>query len=357
MSETLEFSDVEFLENNSDKYKPLAWVEIITNIQPIENADFLEMGKVSCGNEVVLEKGKYKVGDGCIYVSVDNTLPPDPRWAFLENSKWKIKCKRFRGAWSDGLVLPLSVLSDKVVYQGQDVTSELGAAKIPEKIICTSSKGTIFGRPAGRFPEHTPKTDEDNLYGLKPDRLLEKHRGKLFRASVKIHGSSLTAFYKDGHFGVCSRNLEVKDDEKSDFWRIARQYNLQEKLEARGQNLSIQGEACGGKLNGNIYKFDGFRFYVHNIYDIDAKRHLDQDRMIEVATELGLEVCPEPFPPFILNHTLEELVAMVEKPSVFNPDVPEEGLVFRPVKEEWCDIIKGRLSFKIVSRLFKAKYK
>lgn len=351
-----QIDEKEFLENNSDKYKPLAWVETITEVHPIEDADFLEMGKVSCGNQVVLEKGRYRAGDECVYVSVDNTLPPDPRWAFLENKKWKVRCAKFRGVWSDGLVLPLNVLNSQFAY-GDDVTSDIGAKKIPEKIVGLSSKGSILGKPKGLFPSHTPKTDESNLYGMKPDRLLEKYRGKMFRASVKIHGSSMTAFYKDGYFGVCSRNLEVKDDDSSDFWKIAKAYNLQDKLERYNRNLSIQGEACGGKLNGNIYKFPELRFYVHNIYDIDSKQHLGQDEMIKVATELGLEVCPEPFPPFELNHTLEELVAMAEKPSIFNSDVPEEGLVFRPIEEIWDDINRCRLSFKIVSRVFKAKYK
>ncbi len=361
--------DKEFLENNSDKYKPLAWIETIVDIQPIENADRLEMGRVSCGNEVILEKGVHQVGDEVIYVSVDNMLPPDNRWAFLERDKWKVKCKKMRGSWSDGLVLPKIYVNLKY-DPGTDVTSDLGVTKIPEKIVQEKGGGAIFGRAKGKFPEHSPKTDEENLYSLKPQRLLETHRGRVFWRSVKMHGSSCSMFFirnesleEGGYFGVCSRNLEVQDDDKSEFWKIARKYDIKQKLsnfvlsDPEGFNLTVQGEAVGPKLNGNIYKFPEIRFYVHNIWNIDRKRHLTPKEMIALCDKLGLPYCPGEI--YVLTEPMEKLIEHAEQPSIFNPDAPEEGEVYRLYEDtnDYCDIVKGRLSFKIVSRIFKEKAK
>lgn len=388
MSEMLEITDSDYLENNSEKYKPLAWVEILTEIKEIPGFDNCDMGRVSCGNEVIIHKGEFNVGDEVIYISTDTQLPEDSRWEFLRSSKFRVKCKKMRGAWSDGLVLPLSTIPQQEQFKlsvydcegkngapwlplgrGYDVTSLLGVQKIPERSIGGGSGGgAIFGRAKAKFPAHTPRTDEDNLYGLKPNLLLEKHRGRTFWRSKKLHGSSGTFFFNnssgihDGYFGVCSRNLEVERDEKSEFWKAAIKYNVESKLDdfvmkQGGFNISVQGEVCGPKLNGNIYNFPEIRFFVHNIYNQDERRHLTAKEMVELCDKLGLEHCPGEV--VVLDHTMEQMVELAEQPSVFNLNVPEEGEVWRlwDDRNDYCDIIKGRLSFKIVSREFKNMYK
>lgn len=382
MSEVVsaDFSESEFNENNTDKYRPLAWVEILTQIHSIDGADSIDMAKTSTGNEVIVKKGEFNPGDECIYVTTDTFLPEDNRWEFLRINKFKVKCKKIRGAWSDGLILPLSIIPESVkmahnAYDGScmtkpllpfgpgyDLTNILGVKKIPEKAIPNGSGGIFFGKAAGKFPIHTPKTDEDNLAGLKPHKLLEAHKGKIFRKSIKLHGSSCSLFLVNNEFGVCSRNLQVKDSDNGLFWQAAKKYEIENKLRNFRENdpdsfdLTVQGEICGPKLNGNIYNFTEIRFFVHNIYNVDKKQHLTQKEMVALAEKLNLEVCPGEI--FVLDHTLEQLVEMVEKPSIYNKSVPEEGCVFRLWdSNEYCDIVKGRLSFKIVSRLFKEKYK
>ena len=58
----------------------------------------------------------------------------------------------------------------------------------------------------------------------------------------------------------------------------------------------------------------------------------------------------------VLNHTVDELVAFSEGTSVLNPKVQREGVVLRPLVEEYDEDIGGRLSFKAINPKFLLKY-
>ena len=58
----------------------------------------------------------------------------------------------------------------------------------------------------------------------------------------------------------------------------------------------------------------------------------------------------------VLNHTVDELVAFSEGTSLLNPKVQREGIVLRPLAEEYDDVIGGRLSFKAINPKFLLKY-
>ena len=58
----------------------------------------------------------------------------------------------------------------------------------------------------------------------------------------------------------------------------------------------------------------------------------------------------------VLDHTVDELVALAEGTSVLNPKTQREGVVLRPLAEEYDEDIGGRLSFKAVNPKFLLKY-
>lgn len=58
----------------------------------------------------------------------------------------------------------------------------------------------------------------------------------------------------------------------------------------------------------------------------------------------------------LLNHTVDELVAYSEGMSVLNPKTQREGVVLRPLSEEYDEDIGGRLSFKVINPKFLLKY-
>jgi len=68
--------------------RKLASIRKITNIQPIPNADAIEVVSVD-GWNVVTKKGEFKIGDLCIYCEIDSFLPILPEFEFLRKSSYK----------------------------------------------------------------------------------------------------------------------------------------------------------------------------------------------------------------------------------------------------------------------------
>ena len=74
-----------------------------------------------------------------------------------------------------------------------------------------------------------------------------------------------------------------------------------------------------------------------------------------VLSDLQLESVPQ-LGTLMLNHTVDELVAFSEGVSQLNPKIQREGVVLRPLAEEYDEDIGGRLSFKVINPRFLLKY-
>ena len=203
--------------------------------------------------------------------------------------------------------------------EGADVTdlprrAEVGAA-IPVG---------MGGKVKGGFPGFLPKTDETRVQVLEP--VLQRHRGKTFYVTEKLDGTSFTAFLRQGDFGICSRNLWMDEaDESNILVRVARSLKLEEKLrqasERLGHDLAIQAEVIGPGIQKNKYGLKAVTLRVFNVLNVDAYRLLDHGPMLETLGELGLESVPQ-LGTIVLNHTVDELVALSEGASVLNPQDP-----------------------------------
>lgn len=71
------------------------------------NADSLSMTDVHDGYPVVFRTGEFKEGDVAVYVPVDSIVPDDPAYAFLQGKR-RIKARKIRGEYSQGLLLQVS---------------------------------------------------------------------------------------------------------------------------------------------------------------------------------------------------------------------------------------------------------
>ena len=103
------------------------------------------------------------------------------------------------------------------------------------------------------------KTDQPQYYHYSYDLTIEDNHN-YFANGVLVHNCSSTFFVKDGEFGVCSRNLELKETDDNVYWEIARRYELKEKLLGSDmiclpKNVCIQGEIIGPKIQKNKYGF------------------------------------------------------------------------------------------------------
>jgi RNA ligase (TIGR02306 family) len=204
-----------------------------------------------------------------------------------------------------------------------------------------------------------------NCQVLQP--LLDKYNGIRCYYTEKVDGSSYTCFLNNGEFGVCSRNLELKETEDNSLWKLTRKFDIENKLRTIGKNVSLQGEIYGEGIQSNKYKIKGQNIRFFNVFDIDNQKYYNFDEFVNFIESLGLETVPVLSTDFVLTNNIDELVELSKGTSVVNPNAlgPREGIVIRPVVElqdfditilNDFDLINGRVSFKAINPEFLLKY-
>jgi RNA ligase (TIGR02306 family) len=357
--------------------RKLASIQIVKDVRPIVGADAIEVVRIN-NWDVVSKKGEYKVGDFCIYCEIDSFLPIKEEFEFLRKTSYKkmsdgsegfrLRTIRMRNQLSQGLLLPISILEGPdemkigiseqpwgnqlqlgpydnalVIKEGVDVTEMLGIVKYEPPI-----PAELQGKVKGMFPSFIRKTDEERIQNLSSEYENIRLSNKGFYVTEKLDGSSATFYYKDGVFGVCSRNLELLETEGNSFWKVARELNLEKKLKSLGKNICIQGELLGPGVNGNIYKLNKHTLRIFNIYDIDLCKHYTLDVFINTIQNLKLQEIPILDSNFDLPKTIDELLFIADGKSKLNGNIDREGLVIRSVDR--------KISFKVISNKFLLKY-
>ena len=265
-----------------------ASIQKIQKLKIAENSDNLLIAEV-LGWEVVVKKNEFNENDLCIYVEIDSIVPPKPEFDFLKDRHYIVRTIKLRGNLSQGLCLPLSILSkDKAYIEGDDVSEELSILHYEKP--CNAQKAK------GYFPSFLRKTDEVMLQsklGLLKELIKS---GVSFYKSIKEDGSSGTYYFLKGQFGMCSRNLELKIDEletSSDRWSLAcKRYKINEVLSRycleNNRNLAIQGEVFGPGIQNNKMGAMTVDFKVFDIWDIDKGQYVDLDEMLNICKQLNL---------------------------------------------------------------------
>jgi RNA ligase (TIGR02306 family) len=327
--------------------RQLASIQKIRALDPIEGADMILKATV-LGWQLVVKKEDFQVGDLCVYCEIDSIMPPRPEFEFLKPRGMRIKTIRLRGQVSQGICLPLSILPESTpIIEGADVTEILGISKYEPPI-----PASLAGVMKGNFPSFIPKTDETRVQVLQD--LLDKYAGMPCYIAEKLDGSSTTYYWKDGQFGVCSRNLELVESEDNSLWKLARAYDIENKLKALGKNYALQGEIIGEGIQSNKYKMRGQAVYFFNVFDIDAHQFLDFQDFKRVMATLGLNIVPILDSHFELLTDIPKLVKMAAGKSVLHKDAHREGIVIRPLTEKYER--QGRVSFKSINPEFLLKY-
>ena len=355
--------------------RKLASIQKVNAVEPIEGADAIERIRV-LGWYVVVKKGEYKVGDLCIYVEIDSLLPNLPTYSFLKGCQrsdgtYRIKTVKLRGQVSQGICFPLYILFDENNLAdhckdwdwhralalpdedliGSDLTKELGIEKYEPPI-----PACLAGEAKGTRPGDIPRTDEERVQKL--EHVIARHRGLEVYAAEKLDGSSTSVYLKDD-FGVCSRELDLRETDDNTFWQTVRKLDIETKLrsfsQARGgKSFSLQGELVGPGIQKNKLKLKEHMLYFFNVLNITDGRFLDLDEMLEALNEMNLKPVPI-VAKFVLDHSIDQLVEMATRKSVVCPDAEAEGLVIRPLKE-MIDPDLGRLSFKAINPKFLLKH-
>ncbi|MFN4145712.1 MAG: RNA ligase (ATP) [Runella sp.] len=335
--------------------RKLASVQKIKALEPIAEADAIEKAQV-LGWELVVKKGEYQVGDLCVYVEIDSLLPPKPEFEFLRPRQFRIRTVRLRNQISQGICFPLSILPEGfVVEEGADCTEALGIVKYEPPI-----PANLVGLMKGQFPSFIPKTDETRVQVLQA--LLDKYAGEPCYITEKLDGSSVTFYYRDGEFGVCSRNLDLLEDPTSTYWKVAQELEMQQKLASLGGNFALQGELVGEGIQGNKLNLKGQTVYFFNLYDMNKSRYVDFENFDLIIRLLDLKMVPILDQNYTLERSIAALVAKANIKSSINPKIWAEGIVIRPLVEKndrafSSDLANhGRVSFKVINPAFLLKY-
>ena len=337
--------------------RKLATVRKISDIQPIEGADMIELAIVDGWKVVVAKNVGHKVDDMVIYCEIDSFLPIREEFEFLRKTSFKkmgdqegfrLKTIRLRGQVSQGLILPIVVLNppDANIYvtpfEGLDVTEMLDIVKYEPPI-----PSSLAGKVKGLFPSFIRKTDEERVQNLASD--YEKYRaqnklGMKFYVTEKLDGSSATFYVKDEVFSVCSRNLELLETDDNTFWKVARELELEDKLRTLGFNVCLQGELIGEGIQGNPYKIKGQTVRFFNGFNIDTQENIPFLEFTELTQKLGLTTVPILDFDFDLPSSIDDMLEYAESPSNLNSNFGREGVVVRSYDRT--------ISFKSISNQF-----
>jgi RNA ligase (TIGR02306 family) len=337
--------------------RKLATIRKIDNLLPIEGADLIVTAVID-GWTVVVKKNEFNVGDLCVYFEIDSFLPDgNPAWQHLveKHSRTfdgkrghRLRTVRLRGQLSQGFAASTSIVNDDAIFAdmniGLDVSDILGIVKYEAPV-----PAELAGQVRGNFPGFIPKTDQERCQNLGHDIFVENVDSR-YEITMKMDGTSFTAYHRDGETGVCGRNweLQINDDNATNtLVRMFVDSGLQAALLDFGLNYAVQGELMGPAIQGNREAFTAARLFIFDIYDIDGGRYLSPEDRHRVITELWNRGLNRDVVQHVPVMSMGELLKFAEGPSFVHP--VREGLVFK--RED------GGFSFKSISNAFLLKEK
>jgi RNA ligase (TIGR02306 family) len=333
--------------------RKMATIRKINDICPIVGADSIECAVVG-GWTVVIKRGDFAVGDFAVYCEIDSWIPhglapflskgQEPR-EYNGVAGERLRTVKLRGQLSQGLLLPLSIwapkgrpwtLEEEDFEEGQDVSAYLGIQKYEPPV-----PAQLAGEVRGLFPGFIPKTDQERIQNLTVELEEWKDEKLSWEVTEKLDGASMTVYAIDDDSGVCSRNLNLKENPDNSLWSVAIRNNLIAKIRSTGRNLALQGEIVGEGIQGNRYKIRGQEFYLFDIYDIDTGKYLTPTERRDLANTLDIRHTPVLKCNEVLEVcTVKHILKWAEGVSTWG-GMEREGIVFKCNERE--------VSFKAIS--------
>jgi hypothetical protein len=281
-------------------------------ILPHPNADKLEITHVD-GYQIVIGKGSMKTGELAVYIQPDSVVPQTTPFMFLWQGQpvpegdpiglvpekyRRITVRRFRGEYSEGLLLPIedffSELNDPLP-EGTDISSLIGVTHyVPEfdREDTHASTVGLLNSPRRKYPKtakgwfffilfklgfkkaqrslaletgfNYPEYDVDALKNAGRRGFKD---GELVQATEKIHGSNGRYVCVDGVMYAGSRK-QWKQEGSNVWWNVLKQYPEIEFWCRQNPNKVLYGEV-GPTQKGYNYgceKGETF-FFAYDVFD------------------------------------------------------------------------------------------
>lgn len=307
-------------------------------VTPHPNADRLDLCKVK-GWQCVAQKGQYATGDLAIYIPIDSVLPAGLVTTLGVEKMYhkRVRTVKLRGYISQGLLGPIELVGRELAGKshqdivGMDVTDSLGITKYEEPIPVE-----MAGKLLPDEPGMLRYTDIENIKNY-PD-IFSPNDVVIVRE--KIHGSNFRAARLNGTLFVGSHNRNLVRDENNLYWRAAKILDLDNKLE-EGEQVFAEVFGKGvqdldyGCLQGEI-KIVVFDLFKNGQY-------LSNLGFSNIAADRKWTTAP------CIHAGLFSDWKMPARTYIGNPDQIAEGVVIRPVREEWNERLQGRKILKSIS--------
>lgn len=329
--------------------RKMASIRKIDSIRPISGADAIECARVG-GWDVVVKRGEFKEGELAVYCEIDSWIPHELAPFLSKGSEprefegvrgERLRTVKLRGQVSQGLLLPLEPTCANIesrLFEGLDISAPLNIQKWEAPV-----PASLAGNVRGAFPSFIPKTDQERIQNLTEE--FKTWQDYTWEVSEKLDGSSMTVYYKDGDFGVCSRNWNLTESSGNSLWQQARAYNLEQVLTQEG-NFAVQGEIIGEGIQGNPYRIRGQDFFVYDIFDINEQRYLSPAERQAFVARNNLKHVPITNRNLPTPASVTDILRAAEGRSQLHADTEREGLVFKS---------NGQVSFKAISNKFLLK--
>jgi RNA ligase (TIGR02306 family) len=355
--------------------RKLVTIRTISEIEAIPDADRIVLAKIDGWQLVTQKDNNFQPGDKVVYFEIDSFIPTDNETFSFLNFKTityngvaghRLRTIRLKKRISQGLILPLShFVPDSCSVQFPEVLCD----QIVEKFGITKWEAVmnaqLAGTAKGNFPSFLRKTDQERLQNMFNHVKYRQPPGEIYEETIKEDGSSMTVYYRDGDFGVCSRNLDLKEwkdvpvteetpegenhrgaAQRNAFWATAEKYGLKDKLTEFGFNVALQGELVGPGIQGNRLGLKEVEFHVFDVFLIDLYEYADSSYRQALCEQLGVPHVPVIRTGTFDFQTIDEALAYADHPE---QGKYREGVVFKSVSEPG-------FSFKIISNKYLLKY-
>lgn len=314
--------------------RKMASIRKVMEIKPIDGADKICAYRVD-GWWVVDSINKYQVNELVVYLEVDSWVPnelapfltrgTEPR-EYNGVKGERLRTVKLRGQISQGLLLPLEPTCkniESLLFEDLDVSVPLNVQKWERPI-----PAQLAGQVRGNFPALVPKTDQERIQNL--SKQFDKFMEDTWSVTEKLDGSSCTFYLDDeDQFHVCSRNLDLKEDENNSFWKTAKKYDIEGIMRRNSmQGMAIQGEMIGEGIQGNQYKVV-LDFYVYDMYNTRTGEYILPSQLKAACERLGLNHVPILAEGVTLvGSSIQSILSEAEGKSRLNGS-EREGIVFK----------------------------
>ena len=325
---------------------------------PIEkhpNADTLGLIRIG-GYTAAVRLGEFQEGDLIAYIEPDYVVPDTDQFAFLRGNL-RIRAKRLRGVWSQGLVIPAPAGTNA----GDNCMDLLGICRYnpPEP-----------GEPRGPNrvrvpPQHLAKDLPSALatmvkYDLENWRKygqLELTQGEGVVITEKIHGANSRYCFMNDRMWVGSRSWWWEPEAEVEQHKVLRDNPWIEEWCRAHPTRVLCGEVYGQQDLKYGKSREKLGFLAFDVYVTEPVLEFSNDAGYYVNAEFFADWVPEdkrvpvlfegPYSDFIVTELAEE-------DSKFGGI--SEGVVVRPVSERWSERV-GRVILKCVSNRYMERMK